>query len=93
MPFCGHATIALGAALALREGNGVFKLALNDAVISVEGECDDDIIRAALQSPPTRSRPAEAELLASALKLFNLGHADLDAALAPALIHAGADHL
>ena len=93
VPFCGHATIALGAALALREGNGVFKLTLNDAVISVEGECDDDIIRAALQSPPTRSRPAEAELLASALKLFNLGHADLDAALAPALIHAGADHL
>src|SRR5688572_789643 len=27
VPFCGHATIALGAALALQQGDGVFTLA------------------------------------------------------------------
>jgi len=29
VPFCGHATIALGAALAMDHGDGVFGLALN----------------------------------------------------------------
>lgn len=37
VPFCGHATIALGAALALRDGDDVFQLSLNEANISVEG--------------------------------------------------------
>lgn len=37
VPFCGHATIALGAALALQHGDGVFALALNNADITVEG--------------------------------------------------------
>ena len=35
VPFCGHATIALGAALAMDQGNRVFELKLNNAVISV----------------------------------------------------------
>ena len=37
VPFCGHATIALGAALAARMGDGVFALQLNDAAITVGG--------------------------------------------------------
>lgn len=37
VPFCGHATIALGAALAHQSGTGVFPLVLNEASISVEG--------------------------------------------------------
>ena len=37
IPFCGHATIALGAALAKAHGNGVFALQLNAAAITVEG--------------------------------------------------------
>jgi len=37
VPFCGHATIALGAALAAANGDGVFALTLNDARITVEG--------------------------------------------------------
>jgi PhzF family phenazine biosynthesis protein len=35
VPFCGHATIALGAALALKQGDGVFALTLNHAEITV----------------------------------------------------------
>lgn len=38
--FCGHATIALGAALSLRFGDGVFALQLNEATITVEGRRD-----------------------------------------------------
>src|SRR5262245_19904288 len=57
VPFCGHATIALGAALAMIKGNQVFKLVLNNDAITVEGRRDADGLWAALQSPPTRSAP------------------------------------
>src|SRR4051794_2956303 len=57
--FCGHATIALGAALALRQGDGIFPLELNNARITVEGRGGAGAtLTAALQSPPTSSRPA-----------------------------------
>ncbi len=35
VPFCGHATIALGAALALKHGDGVFPLTANHGEITV----------------------------------------------------------
>ena len=93
VPFCGHATIALGAALVRAFGDGVFGLALNKADITVEGFRDGANFAAALQSPPTRSRPASAELVGEALALFGYRPGDLDPAIAPALIHGGADHL
>ena len=62
VPFCGHATIALGAALAHRFGDRSFQLNLNDAVISVAGRLDGTTIAAALQSPPTRSAPIDPAL-------------------------------
>ena len=93
VPFCGHATIALGAALALRHGNGVFNLQLNNASITVEGQRDGERLSAALQSPPTRSAPAARSLADRALRLFGFNAADLDPAIPPAAIHGGADHL
>jgi len=70
VPFCGHATIALGAALALRLGDGVFALRLNGADITVEGRRTGTTIAAALQSPPTRSRAADPQLTGAALALL-----------------------
>lgn len=93
VPFCGHATIALGAALALQHGDGVFSLKLNQADITVEGRRDGEVIAAALQSPPTRSTPASAQVVATALELFGYTSDDLDLRLAPAIAHGGADHL
>ncbi len=93
VPFCGHATIALGAALALRHGDRVFRLQLNDAAITVEGRREGELVAAALQSPPTRSAPADPDRVTAALGLFDLAPADLDPRLPPALMHAGADHL
>ncbi len=93
VPFCGHATIALGAALARRQGDGRFALTLNAAAITVEGRHDGAQMQAALQSPPTRSSPAPDALVDGALALFGYGRADLDVRMAPACIHAGADHL
>ncbi|MBC7800618.1 MAG: PhzF family phenazine biosynthesis protein, partial [Gemmatimonadaceae bacterium] len=50
VPFCGHATIALGAALAMAKGDGVFALTLNAARITVEGRHAGATTSAALQS-------------------------------------------
>jgi PhzF family phenazine biosynthesis protein len=93
VPFCGHATIALGAALAQKFGNGVFQLQLNNAQISVEGQRDGKVIAATLQSPPTRSEPISAELLSDTLKLFGLTNGDIDRSIPPAIIHGGANHI
>lgn len=93
VPFCGHATIALGAALALAEGDGVFALTLNEAKITVEGRSAGGVLSAALQSPPTRSAAAPQALVDEALALFGYTRGDLDPRLPPALIHGGADHL
>lgn len=93
VPFCGHATIALGAALAMQQGDGVFSLQLNQAKITVDGHRDGSTISAALQSPPTRSAAASPQLIAEALAMFAYSDADLDPRIPPARIHGGADHL
>ena len=93
VPFCGHATIALGAALAQQHGDGVFPLTLNHAQITVEGRRAGDLVAAVLQSPPTRSQPAPAALVSESLALFGYTSHDLDLRIPPALIHGGADHL
>ncbi len=94
VPFCGHATIALGVALARRFGEGEYALHLNQTEIKVSGWQDGEgQWQAALQSPPTRSKPAPAELVSAALTLFGYTQADLDPRIPPALIHGGADHL
>lgn len=94
VPFCGHATIALGAALAGAHGDGVYALTLNAAAITVEGRREaNGLVSAALQSPPTFSRPADPALLREALALFGYTTADLDPRIPPGFAHAGADHL
>lgn len=92
VPFCGHATISLGAALALREGDGVYNLQLNEAAITVEGYRNCSGVGAALQSPPTQSRALPAELRSQIAELFGYKESDLSDALPPGFIHAGADH-
>lgn len=91
--FCGHATIALGAQLAQRFGDGEYALQLNDAQISVEGRRDGDRVAATLVSPPTHSRAVADDVLAQALSLFGLAPAGLSTDLPPAIANAGNDHL
>ncbi|RFO96793.1 PhzF family phenazine biosynthesis protein [Rhodoferax lacus] len=91
--FCGHATIALGAALTLGFGSGVFPLVLNQGDISVEGRRQGNVMAVALQSPPTRSRTVAPILVSKALALFGFRPEDIHPDIPPAVIHAGADHL
>lgn len=91
--FCGHATIALGAALAMRHGDGEFALQINPGAISVSGRREGELFAASLQSPPTRSQAADPDLVADVLALFGYAENLPDPALAPAIIHAGVNHL
>lgn len=93
VPFCGHATIALGAALAMKHGDGTFSLILNEAEITVKGHQRNGVISAALQSPPTYSAEASPQLVSDALDLFGYTHDDLDPQIPPARINGGAEHL
>lgn len=93
VPFCGHATIALARVLGAEHGPGEYRLQLNEALISVEVIDQDGFQLLALQSPPTRSESAPTGLVEEALALFSIAPDELDARFAPALAHAGADHL
>ena len=50
-------------------------------------------LTAALQSPPTRSHSASNDLIAEALRLFDLPAEALDRRIPPAIANAGANHL
>ncbi len=84
---------ALGAALALQQGNGTFPLHLNHARTTVDGRHAGPTLEAALQSPPTRSHAASDALVAEASALFGLAAEALHPRIPPAIAHAGADHL
>ena len=93
VPFCGHATIALGAALGARFGAGTYPLSLNDADITVEAaQGDDGSWGAALQSPETWSQPLPDALRAGLMTHFKLTPGDLHGELPTRLAFAGAKH-
>lgn len=89
VPFCGHATIALGAALGERFGDGEYKLILNQSQISVRAEGTS----ATLRSPATSSEEAPQEYVDKILSAFQLRRDDLDPAFPARFASAGAKHL
>lgn len=93
IPFCGHATIALGAALAERGITGVQDLTLNDGSAMVEGFLENEELSATLHSSPTRHQSTPPDLFQNALDLFDLSPGHLDDQCPPAIIEAGARHL
>ena len=103
VPFCGHATIAAGVALAERSlaapaslagGPGELVLATNGGPVAVRVEHDEDgRFRATLTSVATWVREPEPWLLRGTLELLGWLSAELDPALPPAVAFAGAKHL
>ena len=71
VPFCGHATIALGAALGERCGEGQYSLILNDSEIRVRAERTAEGFSATLYSPATFSEDAPQEYVDAVLAGFN----------------------
>jgi PhzF family phenazine biosynthesis protein len=93
VPFCGHATIALGAALGERFGEGTYKLALNDSEISVRASKTDLGFSATLQSPPTWTKDAPEEWANCIFASFQLNKEQLDERFPIRIAGAGATHL
>src|SRR3954454_25087888 len=100
VPFCGHATIASGVALADRaeraggtsRGDLVFET--NGGPVAVATTTDGaGQTRATLTSVATSVSEPEPELLASALDLLGWRTDELDLGLPPAVGFAGARHL
>jgi PhzF family phenazine biosynthesis protein len=92
VPFCGHATIALGAALANAHGDGSYQLTLNNTTISVEGVRQNEGFNAALQSPATHYELIDKIEIDKTLKLFSYTSNQLSEKIPPARIHGGSDH-
>ena len=93
VPFCGHATIALGAALGAAYGAGSYALTLNEAQISVIAYAEDGIWGAKLTSPQTSYEAVPADMLPQFLDLFGWSPRDLDPQIPAALANGGAQHL
>lgn len=93
VPFCGHATIALGSVLFTKEAANEFRLVLNESEISVSIDENADGTVVSLASPPTKSMGVSGKLISEALDLFGYARSQLDTKIEPAHIHAGADHL
>jgi PhzF family phenazine biosynthesis protein len=91
--FCGHATIALGAVLGERFGDGKYKLILNQSEISVRVEKSERGMLATLQSPETSSEAAPKEYVDKVLAGFNLTYDDLDPAFPIRFAFGGVKHL
>lgn len=91
--FCGHATIALGAALGAANGAGVYPLILNDTEVSVEATPNGDEWSATLQSPRTSYRTADKNLVSRAMNLFDWDMDDIDPNLEITQVNGGAEHL
>jgi PhzF family phenazine biosynthesis protein len=91
--FCGHATIALGAVLGERYGEGEYKLILNQGTITVRAEKSGQDIFATLQSPRTFSEEAPREFVDQILASFGLTHNDLDPEFPVRSANGGVKHL
>jgi PhzF family phenazine biosynthesis protein len=92
--FCGHATIALGAVLGERFGEGEYKLILNESEISVRAEKTvEGKVLSTLQSPGTWSKEAPKEYTDKILAAFQLTRDDLDPAFPIRVAFGGVKHL
>ncbi len=82
-----------GAALGQRHGAGSYSLIVNAARIEVTAWQEGGDWSARLVSPPARWREEMPLIVNGTLALFDWTAADLDPAIPPARISAGADHL
>ncbi|TLP96230.1 PhzF family phenazine biosynthesis protein [Nesterenkonia salmonea] len=91
--FCGHATIATAVALADRDGVGDVVFETRAGRIDVKTEWVDGVIRAALTSVETRSRPAETQQVHAALAALGWSPEDLSAEFPVHEAFGGEKHL
>lgn len=93
VPFCGHATIATGVALADDDGDGVFNLDTPAGHIPVSVQTREGLREAALTSAVPSHESVDDTLLDAALAALHWSREDLDPGIPPVKAFAGAQHL
>ena len=94
IPFCGHATIACGAILGDRFGEGAYKLFLNNDEIIVDvTKSVNNRYAAALHSPGTWSKAAPHEYIEKIIEQFQFTAAHIEPNFPVRFAFAGAKHL
>jgi PhzF family phenazine biosynthesis protein len=93
VPFCGHATIATGVALAERDGPGVLSFHTQAGEVPVATSGSNGAVTATLTSVVPHVEAAPQELLDEALAALRWSTEDLDPTLPPRVSYAGARHL
>ena len=93
VPFCGHATIATGVALASTDGDGVYQLQTAAGEIPVEVKTRNGRTEASLTSATPSHKTVSDDLLAKVLAALGWRPQELDESIPPAIAFAGASHL
>lgn len=93
VPFCGHATIATGVALAERDGTGTLVFHTQAGTVPVHTEGSSGNVTATLTSVVPHVEDLASETLHGALNALRWIVEDLDADLPPKIAYAGARHL
>jgi PhzF family phenazine biosynthesis protein len=94
VPFCGHATIASGVALAERDGPGrlLFHIASGELVVETRTDERGHALATLTSVAPTAEAVSAADV-DEALRALRWSAADLDPGLPPIIAYAGARHL
>lgn len=93
VPFCGHATIASGVALAMQDPGleaAVLATSVGDVAVAIDRR--GPAVRAELTSPGAAVAPLGDEDLTALLQCFGWDRSELDPALPPAVGYGGAHH-
>ncbi|MEM6337282.1 MAG: PhzF family phenazine biosynthesis protein [Bacteroidota bacterium] len=93
VPFCGHATIATGAALGAASGAGTYRLSTAAGSVPVTVRSAGAHWEASLTSVEPAFNLASARLVSEVLSVLHWNADDLDDSIPPALAYAGAWHL
>jgi PhzF family phenazine biosynthesis protein len=93
VPFCGHATIATGVALAERDGPGLRSFHTKAGEVPVETSGANGAVTATLTSVAPHVEDAPADVVGAALAALRWSEDELDPALPPRIGFAGARHL
>jgi PhzF family phenazine biosynthesis protein len=93
VPFCGHATIATGVALADRDGPGVILVHCPAGEVPVATASTDGVTTATLTSVEPSTSPADPALVAVVMRALGWAADELDPSLPAHVAFAGARHL
>ena len=93
VPFCGHATIATGVALAERDGAGTLVFHTKAGTVPVFTEGETGGITATLTSVEPHLEVVDSQTLEAALLALGWSNDELDPDLPPRIAYAGARHL